>query len=98
MQISTWLWNWLDSRRHRRSPETPLDHAARLTLRKLEERQVLSVTPTFIVPTGTLDIDVDGIAGDSNVTVTVDGATGDVLVNGNAVDLGGGINLTVLGK
>ncbi|MBS0206523.1 MAG: hypothetical protein JSS49_26845, partial [Planctomycetes bacterium] len=102
MQISKWLWNWLESRRHRHPPQTPLDHAARLTLRKLEERQVLSVSAVFSA--GVLSVGIDNsVASDpghidstNNVTLSVD-ASGDVLVNGHTIDNGAGGNLLAHG-
>jgi len=89
MQISTWLWNWLESRQQRRPPVTPLDHVARLSLRKLEERQVLSVSAVFNA--GVLDVSIDNTDSTHSVTVSVD--NGDVLINGQIVDVGGGAHL-----
>src|SRR5687768_9305020 len=91
MNVSSWLWSWLDARRAEPSDDA-IDHAARLSLRKLEDRQVLSVTPVFNVGTGLLDIDVD--AGD-NVTITVDGS-GNVLINGSTLDIDPGAGVTNL--
>eukprot|EP00475_Leptophrys_vorax_P017227 TRINITY_DN23855_c0_g1_i4.p1 TRINITY_DN23855_c0_g1~~TRINITY_DN23855_c0_g1_i4.p1 ORF type:complete len:217 (-),score=4.55 TRINITY_DN23855_c0_g1_i4:88-738(-) len=70
MQISKWLWGWLEMRQQRRAPQTPLDYAARLSLRRLEERQVLSVSAA-IVTGGVLDVQVTGT---DTVTVSVDSA------------------------
>ena len=76
-QLST-FWNWLDVRRQRRRAETPLDCVAQLTLRKLEERQVLSVTAGVVQ--GVLDIHVT----DANqiVTLSSDGH-GNLVVDGS---------------
>ena len=59
MNVSSWLWCWLDAPPPQ--PSTDLfDHSAKLSLRKLEDRQVLSVTPFFDVMTGDLSIDLTG--------------------------------------
>ena len=84
MNVSSWLWNWLDAPSSQPPSLDAFDHAAKLSLRKLEDRQVLSVTSIFAA--GLLDIDVD--AGDS-VVISVDttDASHEVLVNGAYVDI-----------
>ncbi|MDB5341692.1 MAG: hypothetical protein JWP89_69 [Schlesneria sp.] len=84
MQISNWLWSWLEMRQHRRAPQSPLDYAARLTLRKLEERQVLNVTAVFDATAGALTVTADA---NDHVTVSVDTTTHEVTVNGNTVTI-----------
>jgi hypothetical protein len=84
MQISNWLWSWLEMRQHSRAPQTPLDYAARLTLRKLEERQVLNVTAVFDATAGALSVTADA---NDHVTVSVDTTTHEVTVNGNTVTI-----------
>ena len=77
MQVMATFWNWLDMRRQRQRALTPLDHAARLSLRKFEERQVLSVTAGVVQ--GVVDVHVT----DANQTVTLstDG-NGNLVVDG----------------
>lgn len=77
MQVMATFWNWLDTRRQRQRAATPFDHAARLSLRRFEERQVLSVTAGVVQ--GVLDVHVT----DANQTVTLstDGH-GNLVVNG----------------
>ncbi|HEY4261310.1 MAG TPA: DUF4129 domain-containing protein, partial [Schlesneria sp.] len=84
MQISNWLWSWLEMRQCRRAPQTPLDYAARLSLRKLEERQVLNVTAVFDATAGALTVTADA---NDHVTVSVDTTTHEVTVNGNTVTI-----------
>ena len=78
MNVSSWLWNWLDA-----PPQQPssdfFDHAAKLSLRKLEDRQVLSVSAVFSA--GLLNIDLTG--GDD---VSLQAISGDVWesINGGA--------------
>src|SRR4051794_30177213 len=84
MQISKWLWSWLEMRQQGRVPQTPLDYAAKLRLRRLEERQVLNVTAVFDATAGVLNVTAD--AGDT-VTVTVDSTTHEVSINGNTVTI-----------
>ncbi len=77
MQVMATFWNWLDMRRQRQRALTPLDHAARLSVRKFEERQVLSVTAGVVQ--GVVDVHVT----DANQTVTLstDG-NGNLVVDG----------------
>lgn len=44
MNVYSRFWNWLQSHRTGQSPPVPFDHSAKLSLRKLEDRQVLSVS------------------------------------------------------
>ena len=80
MNVSSWLWNWLDARRDAQPSQDPLDHAAKLSLRKLEDRQVLSVSSVFSA--GVLDVDLTAT---DDVAITVN-ASHEVLVNGVLVD------------
>ncbi|MEK6262706.1 MAG: hypothetical protein AABP62_29260, partial [Planctomycetota bacterium] len=79
MNVSSWLWDWLDIRRDVQPSQDPLDHAAKLSLRKLEDRQVLSVTSVFTA--GLLDIDLS--SGD-DITLQVIGGTVQESINGGA--------------
>ena len=80
MDVSSWLWNWLDARRDAQPSQDPLDHAAKLSLRKLEDRQVLSVSVLPIGMDGVLDIHVTDV--NQVVTVSVD-SSGHVIVDGS---------------
>ncbi|MCX7410650.1 MAG: autotransporter-associated beta strand repeat-containing protein, partial [Planctomycetales bacterium] len=88
MNVSSWLWSWLDAPPPQ--PSTDLfDHSAKLSLRKLEDRQVLSVSAMFSGG-GVLDLLIDNsMLGDSghvddstnDVNLSIDGS-GHVVVNG----------------
>ena len=96
MNISAWLKDWLSARRATRPHLPRLDHAARLSLRKFEDRQVLSVSASFLG--GVLDVAIDGgtdsnpqhVDNTSNVLITVD-ALNHVLINGVLVDSNNGL-------
>ncbi len=87
MQISTWLWHWLDQRQRRPAPADPLANFAKLTVERLEDRRVLSATlasgvdPNVVVEiTGneTVTVSVDG---SNNLVITdTDGGTADIVI------------------
>ncbi len=91
MNVSSWFRNWLKARRADQPAPIALNHSARLSLRKLEDRQVLSVSASFLG--GVLDVAIDGgtdsnpqpVDGSNNVSITVD-AFNQVLINGVLVD------------
>ena len=72
MNVYSRFWNWLKSRRTGQSPPVPFDHSAKLTLRKLEDRQVLSVSAVLVGLDVTFTGDVGGASADS-IVFTVDG-------------------------
>jgi len=76
LQVLATFWNWIDVRRERQL-SVSIDRSARLSLRKFEERQVLSVAAAVVH--GVLDIHVT----DSNQTLNVstDGS-GHVVIDG----------------
>ena len=80
MNISAWFRNWLNARRAGRPPLTRLNHAARLSLRKLEDRQVLSVSASILG--GVLDVHV----ADANQVVTLSVDSGGHLVIDGSLD------------
>ena len=95
MNVSSWLWSWLDAPPLEPSSLDGFDHAAKLSLRKLEDRQVLSVTTMF--PGGVLDIlladdgssdDVSLIATGGVVQLSVDGGMTYQNVDGNDAMIG----------
>ena len=59
MNVYSRFWNWLKSHRTGPSPAVPFDHSARLSLRKLEDRQVLSVSAVLVG----LDVNFTGDSG-----------------------------------
>ena len=68
MNVSSWLRNWLDARRAEQSDQA-LDHAARLSLRKLEDRQVLSVGGSVVTDVVTFT----GDGANDSLVISVDG-------------------------
>ncbi|MBI1346897.1 hypothetical protein GC163_11480 [bacterium] len=69
MPIAQWFQQWLSSRRVRSAPHDPLAPYAQLSVQRLEDRRVLSVSVT--TPTMT-DVVVD-ITGMDDVTISFDG-------------------------
>lgn len=77
MQISTWLWHWLDQRQRRPAPADPLANFAKLTVERLEDRRVLSATlASGVDPNVVVDI-----TGNETVTVSVDGSNNLVITD-----------------
>ena len=96
MNVSSWFRNWRNARRADQSSSVALNHSARLSLRKLEDRQVLSVSASFLG--GVLDVAIDSgtdsnpqtVDGTDDVLITVD-AFNQVLINGVLVDSDNGL-------
>jgi len=97
MLLSSWLANWLKRRRRRRTANPPPRPLARLNVRRLEDRRVLSVTVTTnvagdvtvsVAGNDTAQISFDGtnlIVADSTDTVVYNAAlspTADLTING----------------
>ena len=95
MSFSMWFREWIGARPPRVAASGVFNHAARLSVRKLEDRRVLSVSAAF--SGGVLDIAIDNsftnpvhIDATDDVAITVDNSTHQVLVNTKPIDLGGG--------
>ena len=67
MNVYSRFWIWLKSHRTGQSPSVPFDHSARLSLRKLEDRQVLSVSAVLVGLDVTFTGDSGGDSADSLV-------------------------------
>ncbi|WP_010585260.1 beta strand repeat-containing protein, partial [Schlesneria paludicola] len=98
MSFSMWFREWIGARPVRSGRLRSFDHAATLSVRKLEDRRVLSVSAGF--SGGVLDIAIDTtftnpvhIDATDDVAITVDSGTHQVLVNTKPIDLGGGVFL-----
>lgn len=73
MSISTWFSNWLASRKAEQRAAAP-DHSARLFVRRLEDRQVLSVSSILVGTDVTFTGDDGGVSADSIIfSVDIDG-------------------------
>ncbi len=73
MSISTWLSNWLASRKAEQRVAAPV-HSARLFVRRLEDRQVLSVSSILVGTDVTFTGDDGGVSADAIIfSVDIDG-------------------------
>lgn len=73
MSISNWFQNWLKARRAEQRAAAP-DHSARLFVRRLEDRQVLSVSSILVGTDVTFTGDDGGVSADSIIfSVDIDG-------------------------
>lgn len=71
MGISAWFQNWFSTRKAEQRAVGPADHSARLFVRRLEDRQVLSVSAVLVGTDVTFTGDDGGASADS-IVFTID--------------------------
>src|SRR5690349_19340118 len=89
MPVFDWFRDWLESRRRKATPADPLAPFAHLSVRRLEDRRVLSATIAIDLG-GNVTVDVTSTSTDT-VTVSVDdqgtGTTADDVLTISDLDL-----------